>query len=202
MDRGEDVHFDTHVGPLRQASVAWLWAGYSVINDPVLVKKAFALCKVREWDLSYESLTSARIRARLRKEEAGKTQLWKELQGNKADKELPPESKEVAEDVIDEEEGPDDSDISPATVVADVTASEKRGRVARKSEGGGLCSAALADDIDADPNAAASDAKADSEVEETGEQGRPKRARKPNRHYLGPAWLYHDDNSSEDEPTE
>jgi hypothetical protein len=37
MDRGEPLHFDTHVSPLRQASVGWLWAAYSLINDPVLI---------------------------------------------------------------------------------------------------------------------------------------------------------------------
>jgi hypothetical protein len=39
MERGEEVHFDTRIGPLRDASVAWLWAGYSLIQNPILVKK-------------------------------------------------------------------------------------------------------------------------------------------------------------------
>lgn len=216
MDRGEEVHFDTHIGPLRDASVAWLWAGYQVINNPVLVKKvrlnlykgyhsherqAFALCKVREWDLSYETLTSPQIRARLRKEEAEETEFWRELQENKADKYLPPEGKEVTEDVVDEEEGPDDSDISPAAVVADVTASKRRrGRVARKSDGSGLRSMALADDFEMVLEPVASEAT--GSAEET-KEGRPKRAKKPNQHYLGPGWLYHDDEDDSDvEPEE
>ncbi|KAJ7748715.1 hypothetical protein B0H14DRAFT_3603993 [Mycena olivaceomarginata] len=144
-------------------SVAWLWAAYSVINNPVLVKKDMQClhCKVREWDISYESLTSLQIRARLRNEEADKTELWKELQGSKADQDLPLESKEVAEDVVDEEEGPDDSNITPAAVVADVT-----------------------------PMFEAMDGA--EEVKEQG-TGRPTQAKKPNRHYLRPGWLSHED---------
>lgn len=216
MDRGEELHFDTHIGPLRDASVAWLWAGYQVINNPVLVKKvrlnlykgyhsherqAFALCKVREWDLSYETLTSPQIRARLRKEEAEETEFWRELQENKADKYLPPEGKEVTEDVVDEEEGPDDSDISPAAVVADVTAGKKkRGRVARKSDGSGLRSTALADNFEMVLEPVASEVTGSAEE---AKEGRPKRAKKPNQHYLGPGWLYHDDEDDSDvEPEE
>jgi hypothetical protein len=147
---------------------------------------------VREWNLSYESLTSPQIRARLREEDE-KTEFWKELQGNKADKYLPSESKEIAKDIVDEEEGPDDSDISPAAVVADVTVSKsRRGRVARKSTGSGLRSSVLADDIDVVPEPPSEGRDGAEEVQEQG-TGRATRTWKPNRHYLGPGWLYRDD---------
>ncbi|KAJ7748705.1 hypothetical protein B0H14DRAFT_3603971 [Mycena olivaceomarginata] len=158
----------------------------------------FALCKVREWDISYESLTSLQIRARLRNEEADKTELWKELQGSKADQDLPLESKEVAEDVVDEEEGPDDSNITPAAVVADVTVSKKRRDcVARKTKGSGLRSAALTDDIDAVPEPMFEAMDGAEEVKEQG-TGRPTQAKKPNRHYLRPGWLSHEDEQDSD----
>jgi hypothetical protein len=87
----------------------------------------------------------------------------------------------------DEEDGPDDSDISPAAVIADVIKKPK-GRVTRKAEGGGLCSTALAEDLEAD-----SEPMEPQAMEDAGnlEEGRSKRARKLNRLYLG--WLYHND---------
>src|ERR1700761_1501692 len=113
--------------------------------------QAFSLCKVRGWDLSYESLTSPQIRARLRKEEAQDTAFWRELKTKKADDDLPPDNKEVMEDCMprvdrDEEDGLDDSDVSVAAVIADV-AKQHKGHVARKAEGGGLRSTALAEDL-------------------------------------------------------
>ncbi|KAJ7803881.1 hypothetical protein B0H14DRAFT_3486916 [Mycena olivaceomarginata] len=94
---------------------------------------------------------------------------------------LPPDQKSLwilDSKQVSEEEGPDDSDISPAAVVADVTVSKKRrGRVARKSEGSGLRSAALADDINVVPEPAASEAM--NGAEEAKEQGRPTRTKKP-----------------------
>jgi hypothetical protein len=80
----------------------------------------------------------------------------------------------------DEEDGPDDS-------VADVIKKPK-GRVTRKAEGDGLRSAALAEDLEAD-----SEPMEPQAMEDAGnlEEGRGKRARKPNRLYLG--WLRHND---------
>ncbi|KAJ7819860.1 hypothetical protein B0H14DRAFT_3736749 [Mycena olivaceomarginata] len=188
MARGEEVHFDTHIGPLRDASVAWLWAAYSVINNPVLIKKS-----ARVEPFLRKSHLSA-IRARLRKEEDEKTEFWKELQGNKADKYLPSESKEIAEDIVDEEEGPDDSDISPAAVVADVTGQQKPKRSCSAEEHGKqvfVPQRLLTTSMWFQSRSLKGEMVL-KKVEEQG-TGRATRTRKPNQHYLGPGWLYRDD---------
>lgn len=46
---------------------------------------------------------------------------------------------------FDEEDGPDDSDITPAEVVADVIGEETRRHIVRHKDGGGLSSAADTD---------------------------------------------------------
>ncbi|KAJ7196687.1 hypothetical protein GGX14DRAFT_672342 [Mycena pura] len=197
LDDGTELHFDTHIGPLRQACVHWLWDAYTIINNPALVKKAFAMCKVREWDLSYECLTSPRIRSRLRKEQSEKTAFWDELQSNT----LPADDEnDVAEDQMprvdmDEEDGPDDSDISPGAVIADVTGIKKRRRVAKKPDGVGLCSAAAAED----PEAEVGPDDLEGEKEDS-KLGRSKRLRKVTRRYLD--WLNDDDSEEEDEVEE
>ncbi|KAK6996841.1 hypothetical protein R3P38DRAFT_2654258, partial [Favolaschia claudopus] len=195
MDRGEELHFDTYVGPLRDASVGWLWDACKVINNETIIKKAWALCKVREWDLSYECLTSPRIRARLRKEEADNTPFWKELQGKEKHKDLPTEDEDAAEDVmpaIEAEEGPDDSEISPRAVLADV-GNKRRGRVSRKKDGG-LRSTAQADDLDVEPPA--EDDAEEAQDDKPKEMGPGKRAIKPNRLYKG--WTRHYDDEDTD----
>ncbi|KAJ7050612.1 hypothetical protein C8F01DRAFT_1344185 [Mycena amicta] len=148
MDRNEPLHFDTHVGPLRDSSVEWMWTAYKFIQKPELVKSAFSRCVVREWDLSFESLTSPAIRARLREERDKNTEFWQELQTKRGNFLDIPADVVVAEDEmpdvgLGEEDGVDDSDISPHQVAADVRG-KKRARVGRKT-GGGLTAAALSE---------------------------------------------------------
>ncbi|KAJ7211424.1 hypothetical protein GGX14DRAFT_697434 [Mycena pura] len=105
----------------------------------------------------------------------------------KAEPTLDSKRKEVEEDHMpsvdrDEEDGPDDSDISPATVIADVI-HRRKGRVARKEEGG-LRSTAVAESMEAE-----AEDESESDAEETNR--RSTRLRKPNRRYLG--WLTHND---------
>ncbi|KAF8158683.1 hypothetical protein K438DRAFT_1777022 [Mycena galopus ATCC 62051] len=163
--------------------------------------ESFALCKVWEWDLSYECLTSLHICKRLRDEESQNTEFWQELQASRARRGLPPGTKFAEDDEaqLDNEEGPDDSDVLVAAVIADV-ANKRKGRVARKpdSEGGGLRSAGLAEDLEAGAEPAAEDLEADSEAGPGAdkEEGRGRRTRKRNRRYLG--WLWHDDEDVEE----
>ncbi|KAF8209582.1 hypothetical protein K438DRAFT_1753926 [Mycena galopus ATCC 62051] len=163
--------------------------------------ESFALCKVWEWDLSYECLTSPRIRKRLRDEGSQNTEFWQELQASRARRGLPPGTKFAEDDKaqLDNEEGPDDSDVSVAAVIADV-ANKRKGRVARKpdSEGGGLRSAGLAEDLEAGAEPAAEDLEADSEAGPGAdkEEGRDRKTRKRNRRYLG--WLWHDNEDVEE----
>ncbi|KAK6977819.1 hypothetical protein R3P38DRAFT_2581118 [Favolaschia claudopus] len=196
MDRGKDLYFDDHVGPLRQASVGWVWEAYSLLNNKDIIKKAFRLCKVREWDLSFECLTSVKIRARLRKEEEENTAFWQELQTNSKERihqDLPSDDEAVAEDILPEieaEENPDDSEISPRAVLADVS-KRRRGRVARKADGG-LRSTTQADDLDAETEPAEeAEGGTDGERETRG-----KRKTRPNQRYLG--WIRHLDDVDSD----
>jgi hypothetical protein len=167
--------------------------------------QSFALCKVREWDLSYECLTSPRIRKRLRDEESQNTEFWQELQARRTSRSLPSGTTKFAEDNEDQDdEGPDDSDVSVAAVIADV-ANKRKGRVARKPEleGGGLQSAGLAEDLEAGAEPAPEDLELDANSEPAAgaggdeeEEGRSRRKRKQNRQYLG--WLRHDDDDGSD----
>jgi hypothetical protein len=159
--------------------------------------QAFALCKVREWDLSYKCLTSPWIQARLHKKEAQKTQLWREQQASKANKALPRDNKEATENLMprvdcDKEDRPDDSDISSAAVIATV-AKKRKGCVVRKAEGGGLCSAALAEDLELDCEPAEPHTM---EGAKNAEEGRSRWARRLNWRYFG--WGHYNDEDDSD----
>jgi hypothetical protein len=86
------------------------------------------MCEVRSWNLSYGCLTSYEARERLRQEKTEDTRFWNDLQ-KKSPVELRPTDDEVVleDDMprvnMDEEDGPDDSDILPAEVVADIVGS-------------------------------------------------------------------------------
>ncbi|KAF9545738.1 hypothetical protein CPC08DRAFT_617741, partial [Agrocybe pediades] len=67
LQEGQEIPaFDKHIATLRNHSVTWLWNMYRAVNNPALVKKAFELCRVREWNLSFENLTSFEAQERLR----------------------------------------------------------------------------------------------------------------------------------------
>jgi hypothetical protein len=66
----------------------------------------------------------------LRDEEARNTVFWQELQASKANRGLPSGTKKFVEDDEDQDdEGPGDSDVAVAAVIADV-ANKRKGRVA------------------------------------------------------------------------
>lgn len=41
MKENRELRFDTHIGPLRDASVGWLWNAYQVIQKEALIKKVY-----------------------------------------------------------------------------------------------------------------------------------------------------------------
>ncbi|KAJ7456380.1 hypothetical protein B0H11DRAFT_2244068 [Mycena galericulata] len=59
--------------------MGWMWDGWQEINDADLIKKAFAGCRAKEWDLSYETLTGFRARQALRDMKRENTPFWNEL---------------------------------------------------------------------------------------------------------------------------
>jgi hypothetical protein len=113
---------------------------------------------------------------------------WRELQASKANRGLPSDNKKFVQDDEDQDdEGPDDSDIAVAAVIADV-ANKRKGGVARKPalEGGGLRSAGLAEDLEAGAEPAPEDFEANgdpapgsdtAESADGEEGGRSKRSR-------------------------
>lgn len=100
--------------------------------------KAFELCRIRGWDLSYESLTSYEMREKLRSLKTTDPTFWAELCNTAAvASNVPKEGETVVEDeeVIDDDSGGDDSAIGIAEVVAEVLNSNEGGRVDSKTDG-------------------------------------------------------------------
>jgi hypothetical protein len=55
----EEVSLPTDLPTLRNASISWLLDAYRYFkNNPDVIKNAWASCRTKEWNLSYESLTS------------------------------------------------------------------------------------------------------------------------------------------------
>lgn len=55
----EEVSLPTDLPTLRNASISWLLDAYDYFKkNPDVIRKAWASCKTKEWNLSYESLTS------------------------------------------------------------------------------------------------------------------------------------------------
>lgn len=92
---------------------------------------------------------------------------------------------------MDEEDGPDDSDITPAEVIADILGKTPERSVIRQANRRGLSSAADTDDSQRVPPEVA------VEVEE---KGRGKRKKKENQLYAG--WWRHEAKDGSDMPSE
>ena len=153
-------------------------------------------CEVRGWNLSYECLTSYNARERLWQEKNNDTPFWNELQKKSLIDLRPTDDEVVSEDAMpcvnmDEEDGPDDSDIMPAEVVADIVGKQPQRCLIRQADGGGLSSAADTD----------SNALLDVAVEVPAEEkGRGKRKKKENQLYAG--WWRHEAKDGTDMPGE
>jgi len=81
------------------------------------------MCRVRVWNLSYESLTSFEAREKLRNLKTDNPEFWAELSMEKEDTSLPAPDDVVPEDVVDIEEDDnhgDDSSIPISAVIGAV----------------------------------------------------------------------------------
>jgi hypothetical protein len=108
----------------------------------------------------------------------------------------------IIEDVIpcihmDDEDGPDDSDITPAEVVADIVGRIPGRCIVRHANGDGLSSVA---DTEALHVARAPEVQAAGSVESVEEKGRGKRKKKDNLLYAG--WWWHEARDGRDMPCE
>ncbi|KAG1872308.1 hypothetical protein DFJ58DRAFT_635311, partial [Suillus subalutaceus] len=70
---------DKRIGILRDCSVTWLWDAFTTVNKSDIVKKAFEMCHVHTFNLSFESLTSYAVREKLRSLKVDDPQFWDEL---------------------------------------------------------------------------------------------------------------------------
>ncbi|KAG1737086.1 uncharacterized protein EDB91DRAFT_1055267 [Suillus paluster] len=61
----EDLVIDKRVAVMRNRSVTWMWDTFKTVGKPIIVKKAFEMCRIREFNLSYESLTGFAARDKL-----------------------------------------------------------------------------------------------------------------------------------------
>ena len=113
------------------------------------------MCRVRGWNLSYESLTSFDARKKLRELKFEDAAFWNELSVEMVAADLPAPDDIVEEDIVDEgdtDEIGDDSSIGFAKVIrAVVDEGTVALRVVGTQEDGGLVQEALAEDDNEEP---------------------------------------------------
>ncbi|KAF8221878.1 hypothetical protein L208DRAFT_1325606, partial [Tricholoma matsutake] len=131
--------------------------------------KAFQLCCIQEWNLSYKCLTSFTARERLRKMKEIDPEFWKELTTAKTP-ELPAKHVKLPEDKLDEDEdATDDSELPLSVVIKAITDGQCPEGFA-VCPAGGLMSVVDAERLDIDVE----DPKELTENVETTELGRGK----------------------------
>ncbi|KDQ50960.1 hypothetical protein JAAARDRAFT_707172 [Jaapia argillacea MUCL 33604] len=113
------------VGVLRDRTVSWIWNAYQTLNKEALVKKAFKLCRIGDYNLSYETLTSFEARQHLRNLKTSDPVFWVDLNRIQDDEQGPDENDEVPED-LDQETltFEDDSNLPTEAIIAHVMNSE------------------------------------------------------------------------------
>ncbi|KAF8240344.1 hypothetical protein L208DRAFT_1233821, partial [Tricholoma matsutake] len=109
----------------------------------------FQLCRIQEWNLSYECLTSFAAREQLSKMKETDPEFWKELTTAKTP-ELPAKHVKLAEDKLDEDENAiDDSELPLSVVIEAITDGQcPEGFAVRPA--GGLMSVVDAERLDID----------------------------------------------------
>jgi hypothetical protein len=151
--------------------------------------QAFEKCEVREWNLSFNCLTSVAARARLRNLKETDPEFWKEL--TSSENRVPPENDPQPEDIVDSENGSveDDSDVPLQVLIQELTEKKVRKGFAINDMG------ALVADSDAERFESTVDDGNDNVVEDL---GRGKRHKHPNRLYNNNTFWCHDDDNSQD----
>ena len=151
--------------------------------------QAFAKCEVRQWNLSFDCLTSVAARARLRNLKESDPEFWKEL--TSSENRVPSESDPQPEDIVDAEENSveDDSDVPLGVLIQELT--EKK-----------VCKGFAISDMGA--LVAESEAERFENTVDNGndivdkELGRGKRRKHPNRLYNNTTFWCHDDDNNGD----
>jgi hypothetical protein len=147
--------------------------------------QAFEKCVIRDWNLSYECLTGAAIRSKLRTLRETDPTFWGELTVKETNTTLPPENIPQPEDQEIFDGGLDDSDVPIDAVIGNVI-SEGAPKGYTVSIGGGL---------EADADAERFEECAPKGVDGDGdggekELGRGKRRKQANRLYPTDFWCH------------
>jgi len=158
------------------------------------------MCKVREWNLSYECLTGVAVRSRLRELRNTDPEFWKELTTRQSEDIVPPEHVEQPEDKVstcDTVDTNDDSDVPISAIIGVMLEGSVPSRYSAQDDGGLMCIAVAecAEDVD-DSEMSSSDKKHDSAPED---MGRGKRVKTANRLYKIDQFWRHDDESTDEE---
>ena len=169
--------------------------------------KAFELCRVRGWDLSYESLTSYEMCKKLRSLKTTDPAFWAELCSGNVASDVPNEGETVVEDeeILEDGDDGDDSAIGITEIVAEVLNLKEGGRVDGKTEG--LMLSNLAEDGGEAPtnnpgpaiNVLTSNPALSSEIVTTVTGEGSKRKRIANKWYPMKNFIWHDDEDSDSE---
>ncbi|KAF8173665.1 hypothetical protein BJ912DRAFT_859179 [Pholiota molesta] len=207
---------DKRLKTVRDRSVTWLWNAYRAVNNVELVRKAFEMCTVREWNLSYSSLMSFEARDKLRNLKTTDPEFWNELTSNK-EEDLPAPEEIIPEDTTiddgDAENLGDDSSIPLPVVIRSTMQEDNVGGGVIESMHGGLVSSRLAEKDEEPIDAIDGPAAADTDVRtvvageaanvampsgsSTG-NGTGKRRRFANTRYTLKDFIRHDDNDASD----
>jgi hypothetical protein len=205
--KGESVVvLNTNLAAVRDRSVRWLWNAWNAVNNKELVKKvgtnipnsmigllislkAFTGCEVRGWNLGWESVGNHVAFAKLREMKEKDPERYKLIQVGKA----PPASDEAQvedEERVDDDDFDDDCDVPMKQAISAMATGKTQGKDITFDEAGNIRTVAAAETTEGEEEMAAQNAMPQPE------EGRGKRAKRPNPRY-GASFIRHWD---EDDP--
>ncbi|KAG2130398.1 hypothetical protein DEU56DRAFT_740628 [Suillus clintonianus] len=185
----ENLVIDKCVAIMCDRSVTWMWDAFKTVGKPIIVKKAFEMCRVREYNLSYESLTGFAARDKLRKLKSEDPHFWEEL--TKVQPQETTDTTNTNEDIETEvdlydDTSFDDTDVPCAVVIADMVGACVAAGIERVD--GRLGSKTDAESLEFEGN---NHSEGSADVAE--ELGQGRRNKKANTLYSHTFWRHHDD---------
>ncbi|KAF7307652.1 hypothetical protein MIND_00560500 [Mycena indigotica] len=176
------VRLDTTIGNLRNRSVQWVLQALKEISQPDLVKKAFEMCEVGDFNCSQESLTSPSTLAKLRRLSKEHPSLHAELTRateNDTPEIIAPTSTGVDEEIYSRETVYDDSD-TPIEVAFTIVQGKTSSTTFVVGDDGGIQRDDDAETLELDVD--------DLVAEEPQELGRGRRRKTTNKLYSARLW--------------
>ncbi|KAF7796672.1 hypothetical protein EIP86_007855 [Pleurotus ostreatoroseus] len=114
------VALDKSIGVLRDRSIEWMVNGYKAINKPDLVKKAWELCEMGPYSLSYDCLTGLEVLQALRDLAKTDPEFFAELSGE-IDDNAPSQDGPFLEDTVETFDVNEDDSSLPLKNVIEAT---------------------------------------------------------------------------------